>query len=44
MNESPESEAVIDQTYLPFTPTELLEHFAPVAGRWRFQALPRTTK
>src|SRR5271163_3027357 len=28
-----ESEVVIDQTYLPFTPSQLLEHFAPVASR-----------
>jgi hypothetical protein len=28
-----EPEVVIDQTYLPFTPSQLLEHFAPVAGR-----------
>lgn len=31
MSEPPETGVVIDQTYLPFTPTQLLEHFAPVA-------------
>lgn len=33
IRESTESEGVIDPTYLPFTPSKLLEHFAPVAGR-----------
>jgi hypothetical protein len=32
MNEPTESESVIDQTYLPFPPAQLLAHFAPVAG------------
>ena len=30
--EPAESEVVIHESYLPFTPTQLLEHFAPVAG------------
>jgi hypothetical protein len=32
MSEPAESEVVIDETYLPFTPSKLLKHFAPVAG------------